>query len=56
MLVNQADLTQTLFVCDTRKLASNLATNTKVIAGDVFNLKQVQQAVQGQDIAKLRMY
>ncbi|ENX35096.1 hypothetical protein F889_01390 [Acinetobacter colistiniresistens] len=50
MLANEADLTQTLFVRDARKLASNLPANTRVIEGDALNLEQVQQAVQGQDI------
>lgn len=50
MLGNQQDIQQTLFVRDTQKLASDLPANAKVIQGDVLNLEQLTQAVQGQDI------
>lgn len=50
MLGNQEDIQQTLFVRDAQKLATDLPANAKVIQGDVLNLEQLTQAVQGQDI------
>lgn len=50
MLANEPELTQTLFVRDTKKLPISLPTNTTIIQGDVLNLEQLKQAVQGQDI------
>ncbi|MEG0603472.1 MAG: SDR family oxidoreductase [Acinetobacter sp.] len=50
MLATAQDVQQTLFVRNAQKLASPLPANAKVIEGDVLNLGQLQQAVQGQDI------
>lgn len=50
MLGNQEDIQQTLFVRDTQKLGTDIPANAKVIQGDVLNLEQLTQAVQGQDI------
>lgn len=49
MLGNQEDIQQTLFVRDTKKLAT-IPNNAKVVQGDVLNLEQITQVVKGQDI------
>ena len=50
MLANEPDLTQTLLLRDAKKLDSDLPANAKLIEADVLDLKQLKQAMQGQDI------
>ena len=50
MLANEPEITQTLFVRDSKKLGRNIPTNAKVVEGDVLNLDQLKPVVQGQDI------
>lgn len=54
MLGNQADIQQTLFVRDAKKLAT-IPTNAKVVEGDVLNLEQLTQVVKGQDIVYVNL-
>lgn len=48
-LQNQADVVLTLFVRNKSKL-NNVPTTTRVIEGDVLNIEQLNDAMQGQDI------
>ena len=49
-LQNQADVALTLFVRSKSKLKNAISNNTRIIEGDVLNIEQLTDAMQGQDI------
>ncbi len=49
-LQNQADVALTLFVRNKSKLKNVISNNTRIIEGDVLNIEQLTDAMQGQDI------
>ncbi len=49
-LQNQADVALTLFVRNKSKLKNVSSNNTRIIEGDVLNIEQLTDAMQGQDI------
>ena len=49
-LQNQADVALTLFVRNKSKLKNAISNNTRIIEGDVLNIEQLTDAMQGQDI------
>ena len=49
-LQNQEDVALTLFVRNKSKLKNAISNNTRIIEGDVLNIKQLTDAMQGQDI------
>jgi len=49
-LQNQSDIALTLFVRNKNKLKNAISNNTRIIEGDVLNIGQLTDAMQGQDI------
>ncbi len=49
-LQNQADVALTLFVRNKSKLKNVISNNTRIIEGDVLNIEQLTDTMQGQDI------
>jgi len=49
-LQNQADVALTLFVRNKSKLKNAISNNTRIIEGDVLDIEQLTDAMQGQDI------